>query len=396
MRSRLLSLVIVVAVGVAACGDDDAPSSGSSSTTGRSTTSTAPTSEPPATGAGQPAIRLDRVVDVGGASGLVDLPGDGPVLVSTLEGRILEAELADGRAEEVFEITDLVSTGGERGLLDIAAAPDGQRLFMNFTQTGGDTRIMSVPLVDGRPQLGPDEPVLLLDIDQPRPNHNGGNLEFGPDGALWIGTGDGGGSGDPDDRAQDPADLLGKMLRIVPDAAGLPAPADNPDGGGAPEVWAVGLRNPWRYSFDPETGMLWVADVGQNAVEEVSVIDPASAPADRYPNFGWPAFEGDREFGGGDIADHVAPALTYTHAESGGCSVTGGHVYRGDAVASLVGWYVFGDYCGGWLRAVPADDPGSEPVELAADIGGVISIERLDDGELLVFTTDGIHRLAAA
>jgi glucose/arabinose dehydrogenase len=232
--------------------------------------------------------------------------------------------------------------------------------------------------------------VLHLRIGQPFENHNGGHLAFGPDGALWVGTGDGGGAGDRGEVAQDPDSLLGKMLRIVPDPeGGVTAPATNPAWEGRAEVWGIGLRNPWRYAFDRVTNRLWIADVGQNTVEEVSVADPGEA----RPNFGWDDVEGANDYEGTPSPAFVAPVVTYTHDD--GCSITGGAVYRGEQVAGLYGWYLFADYCGGWIRAVPTDDPTVEPRELAAELGPVIAFGELDDGELVVLTAAGIATLVA-
>jgi glucose/arabinose dehydrogenase len=360
----------------------------STTTTASSTTSTA---APPSTApSGPPSIALESMVSVSSPSAVVDLDGPGPLLVSTLAGAVLRVDPSSGATEVVLDLTGQVSTGSEQGLLGMAVDPAEERLYVNHTDRRGDTDVRSWPLVDGAPSGGPGAGVVHLELDQPRPNHNGGNLVFGPDGMLWIGTGDGGGSGDPDDVAQDPSSLLGKMLRVDPDPAGGLAPAPgNPAWGGRPEVWGIGLRNPWRYSFDRETGRLWIADVGQSSTEEVSVVDPDAA----RPDFGWDSMEGDQPFEGSADAAYVAPAVTYRH--DAGCSITGGHVYRGRAVQSLVGWYVFGDYCGGWIRAVRADDPSGEQVELLADAGAVLSFAELDDGELLVLTRDGVSRIVS-
>ena len=336
-----------------------------------------------------PAFSLERLADVDGPSALVDPPGPGPVLVATLAGEVLAVDLDDGRREVVLDLTGEVTTGGEQGLLGMALSPAGDRLLLDLTDVDGDTRIVSLPFRDGRPQGGVGDLVEHLRIGQPYRNHNGGHLVFGPDGALWIGVGDGGSAGDPAGVSRDPDVLLGKMLRVVPDPeGGVVAPASNPSWGGRPEVWGIGLRNPWRYSFDRATGRLWVADVGQDAVEEVNAVDPA----DRI-DFGWDRMEGTRPFDGEPGPDLTDPVLEYTHAE--GCSVTGGFVYRGEAIASLQGWYLFADFCGGWIRAVPADDPGRPPVELASDLGPVVSFAELEDGELVVLGVDGISAIVA-
>jgi glucose/arabinose dehydrogenase len=334
-----------------------------------------------------PAIELGAVLELPSPSALADPPGAGPVLVSTLDGRVHAVDLAAGTSEVVLDLTDRVTTGGERGLLGLAVDPDGERLYVDYTDSDGDTDVRSWPLGrDGRPG-GDDAGTLHLEIGQPFPNHNGGNLVFGPDGALWIATGDGGGAGDRGEVAQDPGSLLGKMLRVVPDPdGGVTAPASNPDWE-RPEVWGIGLRNPWRWSFDRATNRLWIADVGQNTIEEVTVIDP-DAPR---PNLGWDILEGNNRYEGEPSDDLTDPVVTYGRDD--GCSITGGYVYRGDDIPSLHGWYLFSDYCQGWIRAVPADEPETPPVELVQSAGNVISFGELEDGDLVVLTTDGIRRI---
>lgn len=336
--------------------------------------------------AADPAMALDLVIELAAPSSAVDPAGPGRILVSTLDGRVHAVDLEAGTSEVVLDLSDRVSTGGEQGLLGLALDPDGERLYLNYTSSSGDTEVRSLAMDGDRPAEQIDASVLHLEIGQPYRNHNGGNLVFGPDGALWIGVGDGGSADDPAGVAQDPDVLLGKMLRVVPDpAGGVTAPASNPEWGERPEVWAIGLRNPWRYSFDRRTGQLWVADVGQDAREEVTVVDPT---ADQV-NFGWDRLEGTLPLDGEPGPELTDPQLEYTHDE--GCSITGGHVYRGARVASLQGWYLFADFCGGWIRAVPADDPGAAPVELVSGFGPVLSFAELEDGELLVLAPGGIH-----
>ncbi len=347
------------------------------------------TTPPPAPTGADPAIGLGPLVDLADASALADPPGPGPVLVTTLDGRLHAVDLIAGATETVLDLTDRVGTGGERGLLGVAVDPRGDRVYLDYTNRSGDTEIRSWALDDGsRPLPGPG--VVHLRLGQPFANHNGGNLVFGPDGALWIGTGDGGGVGDRGEVAQDDRFLLGKMLRVVPDpAGGVLAPTSNP-AWALPEIWGVGLRNPWRYSFDRATGRLWIADVGQNTIEEVSVID-ASA---RRPNFGWDTVEGANDYEGRPSPTFTAPVVTYDHDD--GCSITGGYVYRGKDIPGLYGWYLFADYCSGWVRAVPADDPSRPPTELLKDVGNVVSFGQLEDGALVVLTLDGIRALIAA
>lgn len=354
------------------------------------TEATSTTAEAPVETGTDPEVALEPVIELPGPSAAVDPAGPGPVLVSTLDGRVHAVDLDAGTSEVVLDLSDRVSTGGERGLLGLALDPGGERLHLNYTNTAGDTEVRSIAMDGDRPAEQMDSSVLHLEIGQPYRNHNGGNLVFGPDGALWIGVGDGGSANDPAGVAQDPDVLLGKMLRVIPDPdGGVAAPASNPDWGQRPEVWAIGLRNPWRYSFDRATGRLWVADVGQSAREEVTVVDP---DADRV-DFGWNRLEGTRPLAGEPGPDLTDPQLEYTHDE--GCSITGGYVYRGERIPSLQGWYLFGDYCGGWIRAVPAEDPGAQPMELVSGLGPVLSFAELEDGELLVLGQAGIHAVRA-
>lgn len=264
---------------------------------------------------------------------------------------------------------DVTTDGGEQGLLGLAFHPDfatNGRVYVNYTARGegredGRTVVEEItvdPAATGAAQVRSRRPV--LEIPQPYSNHNGGNIVFGPDGRLWIGTGDGGSADDPDDLAQDPDSLLGKMLRLDVDTPGA-----------EPEIWADGLRNPWRYSFDPATGDLWIGDVGQNAVEEVDVVR-AAAEVPAGGDFGWPATEGDRRNRDTPPTQTVAPVVTYGR-DGGNCSVTGGIVYRGptasvDGVGDLAGRYVYGDYCSGRIWALDAGRPGT-PVEINERIG---------------------------
>ena len=331
-----------------------------------------------------PALALGPGIPLAGASALVDAPGPGPVLVSTLDGRVHDVDLATGGSTIVLDVSEQISTGGERGLLGLAVDPAGDRLYLDFTDRRGDTEIRSWGLgPDGLPIAG--DGVVHLEIGQPFENHNGGNLVFGPDGALWIGTGDGGGAGDRGEVAQDDGSLLGKMLRVVPDpAGGVQAPATNPEWE-RPEIWGIGLRNPWRYSFDRATHRLWIADVGQNTIEEVTVVDGDAA----RPNFGWDTVEGANDYEGEPDPAFTAPVVTYGH--DAGCSITGGFVYRGTAIPGLYGWYLYADYCTGFIDAVPTDDPDATPTRLADDVGSVVSFGELEGGELLLLTLEGVQ-----
>jgi glucose/arabinose dehydrogenase len=260
--------------------------------------------------------------------------------------------------------TRVLSTSGERGLLGLAFHPnyDVNGLFyVNYTaQTNGRTRISRFQVSGGDPNVAdPTSEAVLLEIAQPFDNHNGGMISFGPDGYLYIGMGDGGSGGDPGNRAQNPDSLLGKMLRIdVDTAAGYKIPPDNPfvaPDTARHEIWAFGMRNPWRWSFDRLSGDLYIADVGQDTVEEVN-WQPASSPGGE--NYGWRFKEGDECYNPPDNCDTLVgltdPITQYFHTSSR-CSITGGYVYRGCAMPSLRGTYFYGDYCTGEVWSVRYD-----------------------------------------
>jgi glucose/arabinose dehydrogenase len=359
-----------------------------------------------AAGPAAAALYGDRVVD--GLAQPVRVtapPRDGRLFVVELGGVIRVFDRGGGDRGVFLDITPQVGTGGERGLLGLAFDPDYNRtgrFYINFTDTAGDTRIARF-LVD------PDDPdralpgsgIVLLTIDQPFANHNGGHLEFGPDGMLYIGMGDGGGSGDPDNRAQNDQLLLGKMLRIdVSGPDGYTVPADNPFVGGAPrdEIWATGLRNPWCFGFDRVTGDLWIADVGQNAIEEIDRQPAASAGGE---NYGWRLMEGSQCFnppGGCDDGSLTLPL--YEYAQGGSpyrCSISGGYVYRGLLAPELYGQYLFSDFCsnevlalvlGGDGQVVREDDLTAQ-IAPARGFDGVVGICQDAYGELYVIELGG-------
>ena len=344
---------------------------------------------PPRPTGSEPALALGPLIETAPPAALADPPGPGRVLVATVEGEVLAVDLVAQTTEVVMDLRDRIALGGEQGLLGLAVDPRGDRLYLDYTAVDGDTEIRSWELDDEGLPVDDGEGVLHLRLGQPYETHNAGNLVFGPDGALWIATGDGGGFGDPGDVAQDDGSLLGKVLRVVPDpAGGIRTLPSNPDWS-RPEIWGIGLRNPWRWSFDRATHRLWIADVGQNVVEEVSVASPDERAAD----FGWDDLEGLRPFEGERADASIDPVITYGRDD--GCSVTGGYVYRGEQNPGLHGWYLFADFCGGWVRAVPADDPSREPVEVISAISSVVSFGELEDGELVALTAAGIHRLVA-
>jgi glucose/arabinose dehydrogenase len=228
---------------------------------------------------------------------------------------------------------------------------------------------------------------ILLEIPQPFRNHNGGQLTFGRDGYLYLGLGDGGGQ--PSGTSQDLGTLLGKILRVDVSGSGIAIPDDNPFvgiNGARPEIYAYGLRNPWRFSFDRETGQMWAGDVGQSRWEEVNLVVPGG-------NYGWSIMEGFYCLSGGNCDEEGLEMPRTVYGQDGGCSITGGYVYRGQSMPELDGWYVYGDYCSGNIWALDTEAT-TEPVLLAETGLSIPAFAELPDGELLVVTFDNaIYRL---
>ncbi len=253
-----------------------------------------------------------------------------------------------------LDLTDSVSCCGERGLLGLAFHPayaQTGRFYVNYTDSAGTTRVVRYTVTADPEVADPASARPVLTQAQPHPNHNGGMLAFGPDGYLYIALGDGGNANDPQGNAQNLATWLGKLLRIDVDL-GTPyaIPPDNPfvDSAGArPEIWAFGLRNPWRFGFDRTTGDLYIADVGQSAREEIDV-HPANAASGA--NYGWDVMEGTACVVAGCAPTGLPPVHEYTHTD--GCSITGGYTYRGQALPDLAGAYFYADYCRGWVRSL--------------------------------------------
>jgi glucose/arabinose dehydrogenase len=300
-----------------------------------------------------------------------------------------------GLGEPVLDITGETTTDGERGLLGITFDEAFEHFYISYTNLDGHSVVDEFEVAGGELRL--DTRRTVITQEQPFPNHNGGDLTFGPDGMLYIGLGDGGSGGDPFGNGQNLGTLLGKLLRIDP-AGDSPyaVPPDNPfvnDPAARGEIWAYGLRNPWRFSFDAETGDLWIGDVGQSEREEID-FSPAGTSAGA--NYGWSTMEATERYSGEDEpADHVRPVYDYETAE-GRCSVTGGYVYRGSAIPGLVGSYVFSDYCEGDIRALELDDAGQLAGEtnLGVNGGAVASFVQGPDRELYVLDLDGpIYRL---
>jgi glucose/arabinose dehydrogenase len=345
--------------------------------------------EPPIAGDPPPLALEEVAAGLDAPIGIAATP-DGLLLVNERVGRVMAVDLETGETSGFLDLFDRVLGGDERGLLGLALHPDwpeDARAFVHYSDLAGDTVLSEFGVSDlpTPSRLDPATERVLLQVAQPYTNHNGGQLAFGPDGFLYIGLGDGGSGGDPQRNGQNREALLGKVLRIDVDADAEPygIPSDNPfaDGAdGAPEVFLIGLRNPWRFSFDSETGVLWIADVGQNAYEEIDRVDPV---ADAGANLGWNVMEASHCFA---QADCDADGLMAPVAEYGrdlGCSVTGGYVYRGEAIPDLRGWYLFSDYCSGTLFGIPSDADGIVGPRVLLETGANVSTFGEDaDGEL--------------
>lgn len=324
----------------------------------------------------QPAISLVEV-----ASGFlkpVDIShaGDDRLFITQQNGIIRIIDESGAVLPEPFlDVSGPVNdSGNERGLLGLAFHPDYASngfFFINYTGAGGATFVSRFSVNPANPnQADPGSEVVLLTIPQPFSNHNGGELVFGPDGYLYIGMGDGGSANDPQNSGQTAGTLLGKMLRIDVDnqdpGLNYAVPSGNPyadPSDGIPgEIWAFGMRNPWRFSFDRLTGDLWIGDVGQGEWEEINFQPAGSAGGE---NYGWRCYEGNQAFntaGCGPQEDYVFPVFDYSHSATGGCSVTGGFVYRGCTYPNLWGHYIFADYCNGQFWAIA---PGGEVITLS-------------------------------
>jgi glucose/arabinose dehydrogenase len=349
-----------------------------------------------------------QLTKISARTGIVDIvnAGDGSGRLFLVEqlGRVLIHK--DGQELETpfLNIANKVQADGEQGLLSLAFAPDyatSGYFYVWYTSGGGGMTLARFRVSEDADIADPDSQTLVLPVVQPRANHNGGRLQFGPDGMLYLGLGDGGGSGDPDGNGQDGDTLLGKLIRIDVDPVhgDYAVPGDNPfvnDGSVRNEIWALGLRNPWRISFDRGTGDLFIADVGQNRWEEVNFQAASSKGGE---NYGWNVMEGSQCFiTSCDQNGLTLPVAEYEHDQ--GCSITGGEVYRGSAYPNLVGTYLFGDYCSGniwglsrvggeWNKSLLADtshriltfglgEDGS--VYLASQSGGIFLIS---DGDVV-------------
>lgn len=323
-------------------------------------------------------------------SGPVDIAnaGDGRLFIVEQAGRIRVTPLDPGSTQALIflNITDRVGSGGERGLLGLAFHPnyaDNGYFYVNYTNLSGNTRVSRFQVTADPNAANPNSELILMEFNQPFSNHNGGDVAFGPDGYLYIATGDGGSGGDPNNNGQTTSTLLGNILRIDVDGGGLSPdcdadgnytiPPDNPlltAPAACDEIWAYGLRNPWRISFDRATGDLFIADVGQNAWEEINLQPAASAGGE---NYGWRCYEGNHPYnltGCGDISLYTFPVYEYSHGGSPfRCSITGGFIYRGLQYPNLQGTYLYGDYCSGQIWGLTYSGTGWTNTQLYAGSG---------------------------
>jgi len=357
-------------------------------------------------------IQLESVV--GGLTDPIGVTnaGDGSGRLFVNErGGLVRVVNPDGTLRDLdfVDISDRVEAGGERGLLGLAFHPNfaaNGRVFVHYSRRGdGATVISELTASADRSTADPASERIIFTHDQPYANHNGGQLAFGPDGYFYIGLGDGGSGGDPFGNGQNLQALLGKILRLDvdgPHAAGkqyaIPdtnpyAPGGISPGDGLPEIWAYGLRNPWRFSFDRETSEMYIGDVGQGSWEEIDRQPGDSAGGE---NYGWNFLEGTHCYSYCDSIAAVAPVAEYSHGDGGGCSVTGGYVYRGSNQPSMVGTYLFSDYCSGTIWTLAADG-GLTPLPLAESGLNVASFGEDEDGEIYLvdISGGGLYRVVA-
>lgn len=399
----LISLVVVIGCGAqseegtadttAATATSSVAANAPSTTMSPPATETSTSALDPSPADGRPEVALTTLTQVGRLTDAIVDPSGTRLLVVEQSGRILEIGPDD--ANVIADVSDRTAADGERGLLGATFTTDGDWLIINRTSTAageeGDTVVEALP-ISPQGEVVDDEPMRLLTIDQPFANHNGGDLVALPDSSLLVSTGDGGSGGDPNRVAHRLDSPLGKILRIAPPGAGS-IPDGNPwldDDEALDEIWSSGLRNPWRIDVDPLTGDLWIADVGQNLFEEISVA-PANGAivGGAGADFGWSSREGAAIYND-DVAPDtrttlVEPIHVYEHGPDG-CSISGGMLYRGSAVPNLWGWYLFADLCAGQLRAL---NPVTDEVVVLGSVDQPTAVVRGIGGEAIVVTATG-------
>ncbi len=401
-RARIIVLALPVAL--AACGAGGAARSGSSTSAAGPATSAAAVTHPPA--GAQAAARNVRLVQVGSFSQPVSVtgaPGDpSRVFVVQRTGQVMLLLNGHAQARPFLDISGLVNAqGGEQGLLGLGLAPDYARsglFYVDYTIAGNDIRVAQYHRSATNANLADSAGAhVLLTIDHHRyTNHNGGELAFGPDGNLYIGVGDGGSEGDPEGNGQNTDTLLAKVLRIDPSpGGGYTAPPTNPfvgHPGKRAEIWAYGLRNPWRFSFDRSTGALIIGDVGQDLQEEIDFA-PAGTPGGT--NYGWSVWEGDRRNKPGNAPHAVFPVLIAPHS-SGYCAIIGGYVVRDRSLPGLYGRYLFGDNCRAQIESVKLSRGHAAHLHATGlNVSGTSSFGEDARGRIYITSLDGpVYRIA--
>lgn len=391
MRVQVLVLLVVL-IALAGCAgrtesttppsspaDESSVPSAPPSTSVPSSTATAPVdstgpSVPDTTLPALQGLEYTTVAEAGFPIVITARPGD-PFALAATRGGVVRVFDEDGLGEVVVDMSARTTVESERGLLGLVRHPeDDERLFLHYTDPSGDTVVSEMALSDRR--ADPDSERVLLTVAQPAGNHNGGMVQFGPDDALYLGLGDGGGAGDRYGNGQNTDTLLGGLVRIDVDT-------------GEAALWQYGLRNPWRFWIDGDR--IWIADVGQGAFEEIDLADVTISGV----NYGWPLMEGAHCYAVEpcDRDDLTLPLVEIERGDGGSCAVTGGVVYRGAAIPELDGRFLFSDYCGGYLRSVGPDGIVEDHTPASGRAGRVVSFGVDGAGEVYVLTTDRILRI---
>jgi len=404
-----LAVVAVAATSACSAGDGDGDGAPATSTSTTSPAATTSTTEPVVGTLDQVTLATQEVAVLEEPTAFAARPSGPNLYVAEKGGRIRVIEVTEATSTTraryqllrtpLLDLSDEVTDREtEQGLLGLAFSSDGRSLYVSFTAEPDGRSVVLEYRMGDRATVDTSTRRELLEVEQPFDNHNGGNLVTGPDGYLYIGLGDGGGGGDPLETGQDPTTLLGSILRVDPEAPSgdLPygIPAGNPfaDGeDGARETWLYGVRNPWRFSFDRATGDLWVADVGQSSREEIDFLPAVGGfDAGRGANLGWNEMEGSEPFEGGSNPEGAILPV-YEYGRDGGCSITGGYVYRGDVLPPLQGAYLYADYCSAGIRAIQIDGQQQVIDDRTFDlpVDQVQSFGQDNDGELYVLLAGG-------
>jgi glucose/arabinose dehydrogenase len=395
------SLLPLVLLALGGCNGDD---SDETKATEPATATAEPSATAPADSAQRRPVRLLLLGRFAEPTYVTAPRGDRRRFVVEREGRIRVVQRGHVLRRPFLDISSRVTTGGESGLLSMAFARDyasSHRFWVYYTDNQGFIQIDQFRTPSGIPnRADPGSRRSVIRVPHHRFNHKGGQLQVGRDGMLYAGFGDGGSGGDPDENAQNLGRMLGKLIRIDPSPnGGYTVPASNPFRGRAgarPEIYAYGLRNPYRFSFDRRRGSLTIGDVGQDEIEEIDFVPGRSggrAPAGGY-NFGWDTFEGRSRYESGSAPGHVRPVLQHTHSE-GFCSITGGYVIRDRSLGrGWTGRYIYGDYCDGTLRLSHLRRPAARSTPTRLNVNGLVSFGEDSRGRVYAVSLDGpVYRL---